>query len=98
VNNCLVKLTLIAGGAMLASHAYAQPAAQPADAPATTTLKASPSAPSSSTVTTNVAANLAANARTVNAAGSILILADGIVAGASMAQIHPPAPGFVYER
>jgi arginine/ornithine N-succinyltransferase beta subunit len=34
----------------------------------------------------------------VTAAGSVLILSDGIVAGAVMAQIQAPAPGFVYER
>ncbi len=36
--------------------------------------------------------------RTITAAGSVIVLADGIVANASMAQIPPPAPGFVYER
>jgi hypothetical protein len=34
----------------------------------------------------------------VTAAGSVIVLADGIVANARMAQVQPPAPGFVYER
>lgn len=32
------------------------------------------------------------------AAGSVIVLADGIVANAAMAQIQPPADGFAYER
>lgn len=35
---------------------------------------------------------------TVHAAGSVLLLADGIVADALIAPLAPPAPGFVYER
>ena len=35
---------------------------------------------------------------TVHAAGSVLLLADGIVADAHIAPLSPPAPGFVYER
>lgn len=35
---------------------------------------------------------------TVHAAGSVLLLADGIVADAHIAPLAPPAPGFVYER
>ena len=31
------------------------------------------------------------------ACGSVLVLVDGVVAHARMAQIAPPAPGFVYE-
>jgi hypothetical protein len=39
------------------------------------------------------------SARTmVTAAGSVIILADGKVVHATLAQIQPPAPGFVYER
>jgi hypothetical protein len=34
----------------------------------------------------------------VTAAGSVIILADGKVAHATLAQILPPSPGFVYER
>lgn len=34
----------------------------------------------------------------VQAAGSVIVLADGIVANAAVAQIQPPAEGFVYER
>jgi hypothetical protein len=32
------------------------------------------------------------------AAGSVIVLADGIVANATMAQIQPPADGFAFER
>jgi hypothetical protein len=35
--------------------------------------------------------------RVVTAAGSLLILAEGIVANARFAQVQPPAPGFVYD-
>lgn len=35
---------------------------------------------------------------TITAAGSVIVLADGIVANAALAQIQPPANGFVYER
>lgn len=37
-------------------------------------------------------------ATTVHAAGSVLLLADGIVADAHIAPLPAPAPGFVYER
>lgn len=39
-----------------------------------------------------------ATATRVNAAGSVLLLVDGKVANATLAEIRPPAPGFVYER
>ena len=39
-----------------------------------------------------------AAATTVHAAGSVLLLADGIVADAHIAPLPAPAPGFVYER
>lgn len=32
------------------------------------------------------------------AAGSVIVLADGIVANATLAQIQAPADGFAYER
>jgi hypothetical protein len=35
---------------------------------------------------------------TIAAAGSVIVLADGIVANAAIAAIQPPADGFVYER
>lgn len=101
--NHLVKLTMFAVGAALASHAFAQPG----DAAGTAALRALESAPRSSTLTTQVAANVAANtraamptavAKTISATGSVLVLADGIVASAASALIPPPAPGFVYER
>jgi len=34
----------------------------------------------------------------IAAAGSLIVLEDGIVANAAIAQIRPPAPGFQYER
>ena len=40
----------------------------------------------------------APGATSIAAAGSVIVLADGIVANATIAQILPPAPGFVYDR
>jgi hypothetical protein len=99
VKTCLFKFALIAGGAALASHAFAQPGI----AVTKTTLRAPASAPRSPVATTTVAANARVAmptpvTRTVIAAGSVLVLVEDIVADATIAQIHPPAPGFVYER
>ena len=97
----------------MATHACAQSPAQPTGQAAATSLTAAGSAPRSPpvtappTATTSVTANVTAHVgaprpasgrTTVTAAGSVIILVDGIVANASIAQIHPPAPGFVYER
>ncbi len=103
VKTCPLKLTLIAGGALLALPAFAHGPAQPGDAVAAAALVASASAPKSPTVTTKVATTASAAmpatvTKTVIATGNVLVLADGIVASAAIAQIHPPAPGFVYER
>lgn len=103
----LVKLTLIAGGAVLASHAIAQSPVQPGSAAATTVPRALASTPWSPTETVTAAAAAAANIgaasptpvkRMVTAAGSVIILVDGKVAQSTIAQIHPPAQGFMYER
>ena len=105
MKTCLAKLTLIAAGAALASQAVAQSSARPDDDSATAAPKAAASEPKppASTATTTVAVNSripvpAPVARTVNAAGSVLVLVDGVVVRAAIAQIQPPAPGFVYER
>lgn len=99
----LVKLTLIAGGAVLASHAIAQSPVQPGSAAATTIPRAPASTPWSPTETVTAAANIGAASptpvkRMVTAAGSVIILVDGKVAQSTIAQIHPPAQGFMYER
>jgi hypothetical protein len=83
VKPCLVKLALISSCALTATHVFAQSAAQPRNAAATTVAKTSATPASTATIT---------------AAGSVLVLADGIVANAVAAQIQPPAQGFVYER
>jgi hypothetical protein len=97
VKPCLAKLMLIAGCASMAVQAFAEPPpAQPgptaapavvAPAGAPKLLAAAPAAR---------AANLAPVFR-FTAAGSVMLIADGRVAHASIAQIPPPAPGFVYE-
>ena len=98
------KLTLIAGGAMLASHTFAQSSSQQGDTATTMALRAPATAPKPPSMpTTTLAANVktalpATGLRAVIAAGSVLFLADGIVDSAATAQIHPPAQGFVYER
>jgi predicted lipid-binding transport protein (Tim44 family) len=96
VKPCLVKLTLISSCALIALPAFAQSSAQPRSAAKTTAAKTPANAPKTLTAAAN-AAN-PASVTTVTAAGSVIVLSDGIVANATMAQIQPPAPGFVYER
>jgi hypothetical protein len=82
----------------MALPAFAQSAAQPHSTAATTPAKAPAGAQRALTAAANVKATTLASAVTVSAAGSVIILADGIVANAVMAQIQAPATGFVYER
>jgi hypothetical protein len=82
----------------MAMPAFAQSSAQPHSAAVTTPVKAPAIAPKALTVAANVKAPTPASTTTVTAAGSVIILSDGIVANATMAQIESPAPGFVYER
>jgi uncharacterized membrane protein YebE (DUF533 family) len=104
MKTCLFKLSLIAGGAMLASHTLAQSSSQQGDTATTMALRTpATAAKPPNTPNTTLAANgktslPATGTRAVIAAGSVLFLSDGIVDSAAMAQIHPPAPGFVYER
>jgi hypothetical protein len=87
-------MSLISCCALMATHAFAQSSAQP---PSVATR-----APVGPAKTQAVAANVKAAkpilAATFAAAGSVIVLADGIVANAVLAQIQPPADGFVYER
>ena len=83
---------------MMAIPVVAQNSAQPRSAAATTPVDAPTTAPKKLTVATNVKAATPTSAMMITAAGSVIILSDGIVANATMAQIQPPAPGFVYER
>ena len=94
----LVKLSSIAFATLLTTNAWAQAAAQ-AGASANTRAAQAP-AKESKALTTAANAKIANPARavTVTAAGSVIILTDGIVANARIAHIQPPAPGFVYER
>jgi hypothetical protein len=100
VKLCLVKLTLISSCALVATHASAQSSAtNPTTAAATTAADAAtPPAPKTLTAAANAKTVAPAAATKVTAAGSVIMLADGIVANARIAQIQPPAPGFVYER
>ena len=100
MKRCLVKLSLISCFALMATHAFAQSSAQPRSAATTAASKAPMAAPKAQSVAANIKAakpTFAATA-TVTAAGSVIVLADGIVANATLAQIQPPADGFVYER
>jgi hypothetical protein len=94
----LAKLTLISGCAVVvAAQAFAEspaPQAGPAAAPAATP----PGAPRLLAAAPNARAASPVPVARFTAAGSVIVLADGIVANATIAQIHPPAPGFVYER
>lgn len=106
----LFKLSLVAGGVLAALQAAAH-APVPAGAPAASIIRAaSPSGPvarpaSQAPITSAARTVAAAGSRlnrvgmseTITAAGSVIVLADGIVANAASAQILPPAPGFVYE-
>lgn len=84
----LVKLSLVSCCALGVTHAVAQSAIKaPVDAPKTQTAAASVKADKP----------VVAMA-TFTAAGSVIVLADGIVANAALAQIQAPADGFVYER
>jgi hypothetical protein len=64
----------------------------------TNALAQSPAKQGSTVVTNARAAGPVAAVTIVTAAGSVIILADGIVANAALAQIQAPADGFVYER
>ena len=85
--------------------AFAQTAPTAAAATPSQNDKSSAARPQANTAMPTVTLSAAAargvgtpTLRTIVAAGSVIILADGIVANASMAQIQAPAPGFVYER
>ena len=95
MKNCLSILSLV-GCAVLAAPAVAQTAPAPSAA-------AAPAREPAPTRTAGVdlkgtAPAAARDLQRVTAAGSVIVLADGIVANARMAQVQPPAPGFVYER
>ena len=83
---------------MMAMPVVAQTSAQPRSTAATTPVDAPAVAPKKLTVAANAKAATPTSAMMITAAGSVIILSDGIVANATMAQIQPPAPGFVYER
>lgn len=87
MKRCLVKLSLISSCALLATHAPAQSSAD-----------AAKPAPKTLTAAASVKAALPASATIITAAGSVIVLADGMVANARMALVQPPAAGFVYER
>jgi hypothetical protein len=88
-----LDLTLILGGAVLASSAVAQTAVpQPSAAPEHPKVAAATPAAGARAVVR------APGTAVFTAAGSVVVLTDGVVSKAAMATIHPPAPGFVYER
>ena len=84
----LIKMLLILCCALVGTHAFAQSAG-----PASADLPKTQTAAASVKTAKPVAALV-----TITAAGSVIVLADGIVANAALAQIQPPADGFVYER
>lgn len=92
-------LGLLAAASLLALPAGAQTVAARAEAnpPVTSPAAARPAA-APLDLKRSVALHTATPAPTVHAAGSVLLLADGIVADARIAPLAPPAPGFVYER
>jgi len=78
----------------MALPALAQSAAPPSRTTATTPDKAPASVAKALASASNVKGAALASATTV-AAGSVIVLADGIVANATITQIHAPAPCFV---
>jgi hypothetical protein len=103
VKTSLGKLTLIAGITVLAWPTLAQ-TANPSEAAPGATLKPASNLlrPLAQNVSTASAADfrtarLAPVTRTIAAAGSLIVMVDGVVVNASMAQIQPPGAGFVYE-
>jgi hypothetical protein len=97
----LAELTLLSLCALAAPQTFAQvttrlqAAAEPATALSPKSVAEAPTAVAS---VVNVRAAKPAAPTTTTAAGSVILLADGIVANAKFAQIQPPAAGFVYER
>lgn len=93
----IAQIVLIPSFGLLAAQSFAHanaPAAPAAAQPAA----AEPAAIAAVQTAAAPVKPVAVAATRVTAAGSVLILADGIVANARTAQVLPPAPGFVYER
>lgn len=83
----------LAGSCLLCVSASAQtPPASPAEVPARA------DAPVVAAAVDIRARPPVRDLRLVTAAGSVIVLADGVVAQARIAQVQPPAAGFVYER
>ena len=100
-------LTGFSACSLLAAQANAQPLVAPAgpakmavqQAPAlTTTASTALQLPVAARRMASISATNAATTMVVAAAGSMLVLADGIVAHAHTAQVLPPAAGFEYEH
>ena len=92
----LARLSLIASCAFMVAGACAQPPDKPAGQAATKSARAPAPSPVHVAAKTRAASPVTAGA--VSAVGHVIVLADGIVANAVIAQIQSPAPGFVYER
>lgn len=89
---------LIVACALGTTHAAAQTAAKPRAADQTS-AKSAAEAPKTVAQMSAPKGMIAPKGSTsVHAAGSVIVLADGIVANATLASFQPPAAGFVYER
>jgi hypothetical protein len=110
VKQHLVKSSLIACCALAATHVEAQSGLPASNgvAPAVTKSAAKPvtraasrnSVESAKTRTADAGSRTTAAApvtASFTASGSVIVLADGIVANATMMQIQAPADGFAYE-
>jgi hypothetical protein len=95
VKSRLVKLSLISSCALIGAAVFAQTSSPPGIG-----VKPKAKTQANKPKTLTAAANIKGPsvATTVVAAGSVIILADGIVANAHVAPVEPPADGFVYER
>jgi hypothetical protein len=107
MRTCLLTLTIIAGCAAWSAPAFAQSAVPQVSAVAPAAPKAAAGAAKPADVITAASPDARVLLRTpgttaatltIAAAGSLIVLRDGVVANANLAQIQPPAPGFVYER
>jgi len=97
----VAKAALASLCALVATQAFAQEKAGAHAVPASAkakSLKADAKASTKLAAVGNLRAAKPAAATTAAASGQIIVLADGIVANATHAQVHAPAAGFVYEQ
>lgn len=94
----LTQMALICGAALTMAPAMAQTTTTKARVATKAVTKAPASEAKTVAVASNVKASAPVSRTTVHAAGSVIELADGVVARVTLADFPTPAPGFVYEN